>query len=114
MWRKAIMGLAAAAMVAAVTTGDASARGWHGGGWHGGWHGGGWHGGGWGRGPAVGIGLGLGLAGAAAYGYPYYGGYYGYPYGYYASYGYYGGGCIRVQRFWTPYGWRIRRVNVCY
>jgi hypothetical protein len=64
----------------------------------------------------------LGLAGAAAYGaygYPY--GYGGYPYGgygyygnpYYASYAY-GGGCIRARRVWTPYGWRLRRVNVCY
>jgi glyoxylate carboligase len=38
---------------------------------------------------------------------------YGYPYGY-ASYAYYGGGCYFVpRRAWTPWGWRIRQVEVC-
>jgi hypothetical protein len=23
-------------------------------------------------------------------------------------------GCYRARRVWTPYGWRWRRVNVCY
>jgi hypothetical protein len=51
------------------------------------------------------------------YGYPYgYG--YGYPDGY-NSYGYYDGGyddggCYLVRRrVMTPYGWRLRRVQVC-
>jgi hypothetical protein len=55
------------------------------------------------------VGLGLGLYA------PYlYGGYgYGYPYGY-ASY-YDDGGCYLVRRrVMTPWGWRIRRVQVCY
>jgi hypothetical protein len=46
------------------------------------------------------------------------------PYGYYGGYsdGYYAGGpyyaaepCgVRRERFWDGYGWRIRRVRVCY
>ena len=53
------------------------------------------------------IGLGLGLA--EAYGA------YGYPYGYgYDSYAYDDGGCYLVRRrVMTPYGWRLRRVQVC-
>jgi hypothetical protein len=59
--------------------------------------------------------LGLGLA-AGPYGY--YGGYdypYGYAgYGYGDGYGYDDGGCYLVaRRIWTPYGWRIRRIQVC-
>jgi hypothetical protein len=55
---------------------------------------------------AIGFGLGYGL-----YGYDY-----GYPY--YADYGYddyYGdGGCYIVrQRLLTPYGWRLRPIQVC-
>ncbi|HWJ20485.1 MAG TPA: hypothetical protein VNR65_17345, partial [Geobacterales bacterium] len=59
------------------------------------------------RGAGLGIGLGLGLAGAY--------GAYGYPYGYgYDSYAYDDGGCYLVrQRVLTPYGWRLRRVQVC-
>jgi hypothetical protein len=38
-----------------------------------------------------------------------YGAYAGYPY-YYAGYD----GCLAPRRIWTPYGWRIRWVNVCY
>jgi hypothetical protein len=49
-------------------------------------------------------------------GYPYDYGYYDYPYGDYAyndSY-YDDGGCYLVpRRVHTPYGWRIRRVQVC-
>lgn len=77
--------------------------GFRGGGFRGGgFRGGGFRGGGF-RGAGIGLGLGLGLAA------PYY--YGGYPYGY----GYYDGGCYVVRRqVWTPYGWRIRRVPVCY
>jgi hypothetical protein len=95
-------------------------RGFGGGGFRGGgfggFRGGGFRGGGF-RGAGLGIGLGLGLGLAAApygyyggYGYPYYGGY-DYPYGYA---GYDDGGCYLVsRRIWTPYGWRIRRYQVC-
>jgi hypothetical protein len=40
---------------------------------------------------------------------------YGYPYGYgYDSYAYDDGGCYLVRRrVMTPYGWRLRRVQVC-
>lgn len=111
-----------------------------GGGFHGGFAGGGfrgagfargsgWRGGGWRaaasgwRGPAyLGVGLGLALAGGS-YGHPFDDGY-DYPYGYgeYAQYGpwaysgYYGGygGCyLARQRVWTPYGWRLRAVQIC-
>ena len=88
--RKIIIGVIAAAGVAALAlpalTSDAAARGWghHHGGWHGGWRGG-W-GGGWG-----------------------WRGYYGYPY-----YAYYPGyNCWRSVRAWGPYGWYWRRVWVC-
>ena len=91
-------------------------RGGGGGGFRGGgggFHGGGFHGGGFHRGfggAALGLGLGLGLAGAYA-AYPY-GGYYGYPYAYGDYYG--DGGCYLVRRrIWTPYGWRIRHMQVC-
>jgi hypothetical protein len=47
------------------------------------------------------------LVGAAAANGPYY---YG-P----GPYAYYGGGCgWRRERFWDGFGWRIRRVRVCY
>ena len=30
------------------------------------------------------------------------------------GYGYYGGGCyLAPRRVWTPYGWRVRRIEVC-
>lgn len=110
--------LAAAFIGLAFVSTDASARpgggGFRGSGFHGGFHGGGFrgfHGGGFRSGfhggfrghgfrrfgPAVAVGLGLGLAA----GYPYYG---------------YGGydGCLEPRRLWTPYGWRVRWVNVCY
>jgi hypothetical protein len=101
MFRKTIIALFAVAAVGLVSPTIASARG---GGGHGG--GGGFHGGGF-RGAGLGIGLGLGLAGAY--------GAYGYPYGYgYDSYAYDDGGCYLVRRrVMTPYGWRLRRVQVC-
>jgi len=38
---------------------------------------------------------------------------FGYPYGY-DSYAYYDGDCYLVRRrVLTPYGWRLRRVQVC-
>lgn len=93
------------AVMLGVSSAPAQARGGRGGGF-GGFRGGGFRGGGF-RGAGIGLGLGLGLA--SPY---YYGGYGGYPYGYG---GYYGGGCYTVaRRIWTPYGWRIRRVPVCY
>ena len=87
---------------------DASARpGFRGGGFHGGGFGfrGGFHHGGFRHGfrrfgPGIGLGLGLGLG----LGYPYYAA--TYPYGY--------DGCVRPRRVWTPYGWRVRLVNICY
>ena len=89
MFRKLILAAAAtvALSAAALSPTTASAH-WHGGG--GGWHGGGWHhGGGWGgyRGPRFAFG------GPAYYGY---------------------GGCIRNRWVNTPWGPRLRRVNVCY
>jgi hypothetical protein len=39
---------------------------------------------------------------------------FGYPYGYDNSYAYYDGDCYLVRRrVMTPYGWRLRRVQVC-
>jgi hypothetical protein len=101
MVRKTIIALFAVAAVGLVSPTMASARGGHG------FHGGGFRGAGIAAGA---IGLGLGLATA-----PYaYGGYgYGYPYGY-DSYAYDNGGCYLVrQQVMTPYGWRLRRVQVC-
>lgn len=84
-----------APQLASARGGGFRGGGFRGGGFRGGgFRGGGWRGGGF-RGAGLGLGLGLGLAA------PYY-------------YGGYGGGCIRLQRVWTPYGWRLRRVNVCY
>jgi len=108
MFKKMIITIFAVAAVGLVSPTMASARGGgHWGGGHGGFHGGG--GGFRGAGIAAGaIGLGLGLATA-----PYAYGGYGYPYGY-DSYAYDNGGCYLVrQRVMTPYGWRLRRVQVC-
>ena len=91
MLRKTIIVLFAVAAVGLVSPSVASAAGGHHGGGH---HGGGFRGGGFG-------GFGFGIGG------------YGYPYGYG---GYYddGGGCYLVrQRVMTPYGPRLRRVQVC-
>jgi hypothetical protein len=86
MFRKLALATAAAVALGAVALSPttASAR-WHGGGgWH---HGGGWHGGWRGYGPRYAFGG------------------YGYGYGY---------GCIRTRWVRTPWGPRLRRVNVCY
>ena len=137
MFRKTIIALCGVAAVGLLLPIEASARpGGHGGGggaraaMNGGGGGGGFRGGGYrggggggfaGAGIAAGaIGLGLGVAAAAAapYGYGGYGGYggdggYGYNSGY-DSYAYDAGGCSLVQqRVMTPYGWRLRRVQVC-
>ena len=104
MFRKTVIGLLAVAALSTLSPTNASARG----GFGGGFRGGGFHGGFGGAGLALGaVGLGLGLA-AAPYAYGY-----GYPYGY-GSHAYYGGGCYLVPtRAWTPWGWRLRRVEVC-
>jgi hypothetical protein len=131
MMRNTIIALCGVAAVGLLAPTVASARpGGHGGGgarvaMHGGggggggYHGGGGYrgGGGYGGGRGIGgagiaagaVGLGLGLAAA-----PYaYGGGYGYSPGY-DSYAYDDGGCYLVrQRVMTPYGWRLRRVQVC-
>ena len=107
---RSFIALLAAAFIGLVfASTDASARpfggggmragGFHAGGFHGGFHGGFRHGGFRGFGPLVGVGVGLGLAGS----YPYW----GYP-------AYYGDGCLAPRRIWTPYGWRVRWVNICY
>jgi hypothetical protein len=109
MFRKTVIGLFAVAALSMLSPTMASACGGFGGFHGGGFHGGGFHGGFGGAGLAAGaIGLGLELAAAApnAYGY-------GSPYGY-DSYAYYGGGCyLAPRRVWTPWGWRLRRVEVC-
>src|SRR3982074_1290995 len=105
MFKKIAIAVFAVAAIGILSPSVAEARGgmgFHGGGFHGGFH---HHGfGGIGLG-AVGLGLGLGLA-AAPYGY-------GYPYGY-GSYAAYGGDCYLIRRrVWTPFGWRLRRIEVC-
>jgi hypothetical protein len=75
-------------------------RGVAGPGFRGGFHHGGFRRGFRHFGPAVAVGLGLG---------------YGLGYGYYPGYHYAGyDDCLAPRRVWTPYGWRIRLVNVCY
>ena len=45
-----------------------------------------------------------------AFGAPFvYGAYAAWPYSYA-----YGDDCLAPRRVWTPYGWRIRWINVCY
>jgi hypothetical protein len=102
MLKKTILGLFAVAAVSVASPDLASARA--------GMHGGGFHGGGFHRGFGPGLafgalGLGLGLA-AAPYAY-------GYGYPYYGSYAAYGGCYLVPRRVWTPWGWRLRRVQVC-
>ena len=114
--KKTLTAVAAAALVAAATIAPdpAEARRGH-------------RGGAIAAGVIGGIAAGAIIAGAGRhYGYgPYYGGYgggygygpgYGYGGGYYApAYYDYGPGCvIRRQRVWDGYGYRIRRVRVCY
>ena len=99
MLRKTIIALFAVAAVGLVLPFAAFAAGHHHGGFHGGgFHGGGFRGGGFRGGGFGGFGFGIG-----GYGYPYgYGGYYD------------DGGCYLVrQRVMTPYGWRLRRIQVC-
>jgi hypothetical protein len=104
--KKTLTAVAAAAIVAAATIAPdpAEARRGH-------------RGGAIAAGVIGGIAAGAIIAGAGRhYGYgPYYGGY-GYGHGYYApAYYDYGPGCvIRRQRVWDGYGYRIRRVRVCY
>ena len=88
MFRKLVLAAAATVALGAAALTPTTASAWHGGhgGWHGG-HGGGWHGGG-SRGPRF------------AFGGP--------------VYGAYAGGCIRNRWVNTPWGPRMRRVNVCY
>jgi hypothetical protein len=105
--------IGSSALLLGASSTAAQARGFggfRGGGFRGGgFRGGGFRGGGF-RGAGIGFGLGLGLAAP----YAYYGGY-GYPYGYGGYYPYYDeGACYLVpRRIWTPYGWRIRRTQVC-
>ena len=111
MLRKTIIALFAVASIGMLAPGVASARGGGsggGGGHGGGFGGGGFHGGGFGLG-GFGLGLGYGLYGP----YGYYGDY-GYPYYAYGDSYYDDGGCYVVRRrVHTPYGWRIRPVQVC-
>ena len=96
----AAVGTIAVASVAAPTSASAQ--------WRGGWRG---HHGGWGGGAvAAGVLGGLALGAVAANSYPYYGGY-----GYGPAYAYGPGGCyLQRERVWDGFGWRIRRVRVCY
>jgi len=99
MSRFKMLALAAVLTLGSLTIAtEASARGGHfGGGGHfsGGHFGGGhFHGG-------FGFHRGFGFRGFGfGFGAPYYG-YYAYD------------GCWRWRRVWTPYGWRLHRVNVC-
>ena len=98
-FRKVLIALIAVMAVSFASQGASACGGFGGGGWRCGGP----------SGPSIGlIGLGLGpsFAGASygAHG----------PYGYgFGAYGY-DDGCIRLRRIMTPYGLRVRRVNVCY
>jgi hypothetical protein len=111
MMRKTFITLFVLAAVGLIQPTAASARGGggHGGGFGGGgFHGGGFHGGFGGGGFRGGGFRGRGFGG---YGFgSYYGGYYPYAYNDY----YDDGGCYLVRRrVMTPYGWRIRPIQVC-
>lgn len=95
-----LIGSSALLLGASSTSAFARGGGRGGGGFRGGgFRGGGFRGAGFG---ALGVGLGLGLYGPYGYGNPYYSGYYD------------DGGCYLVRRrIWTPYGWRLRRIQVC-
>ena len=107
MLRPIIAVAAAAFLTLTLAASEASARpgfggGFRGGGFHGGFHGG-FRGGGFHRGFGFRhFGPRFAFAAPFVYGaaYPYY----------YAGYD----GCLAPRRVWTPYGWRIRWVNVCY
>jgi hypothetical protein len=121
MVRKSILAAFAIVLVGVLQPAGASARGRLGIGFYG--SGGSFHGG-FGTGLAYGaIGVGLGLANRYYGGSDDYGD--GYPYGY-GEYAEYGPWAYNVryreryvscyparQRFWTPYGWRLRVVQVC-
>ena len=126
-----IIAIVAAALLALVfASAEASARqgvgGFRGGGFHGGgFRAGAFHGGGF-RGAAFHGG------GVRAFHGGFHGGFRGhgfrhfrsrfafggpFVYGAYAAWPYdygYGDDCLAPRRVWTPYGWRIRWVNVCY
>ena len=114
-----IIAVAAAALLALTFfSTEASARpgggGFRGGGFHGGgFHGGGFRGGGFHGGFRGGFHRGVGFrhfGPRLAFGAPFvYGAYAAWPYSYA-----YGDDCLAPRRVWTPYGWRIRWVNVCY
>ena len=107
--RKTFIALFIHAAVGVIQSSEAFARGGGGGGGHGGGFGGGGFHGGFGGGGFRGGGFrGRGFGG---YGFGlYYGGYYPYAYNDY----YDDGGCYLVRRrVMTPYGWRIRPVQVC-
>jgi len=111
MLRPIIAVAAAAFLTLALAASEASARPGFGGG--GGFRGGGFHGGFSGfRGGSFHRGFGFRHFGPRlAFAAPFaFGAYAAYPY-YYASYG---DDCLAPRRIWTPYGWRIRWVNVCY
>jgi hypothetical protein len=65
---------------------------------------------GWGCGIGIGVATGALIGAAAASSGPYYGGYYGYGPTYVAA-----APCYWTrERFFDGYGWRFRRVRVCY
>jgi hypothetical protein len=106
MLRPIIAVAAAVFLTLTLASTEASAR------FGGGFHGGGFHGGGF-RGGFGGFRGGFHHHGfrhfgpRVAFGAPFlYAGYASYPYTY--------GDCLAPRRVWTPYGWRIRWVNVCY
>lgn len=114
MLRKALVALAAAAAIGiAFIPTESMARpggGFHSGGVHGGFAGRGFAGHGFaGRGFAGRGFAGHGFRGRFFTGYGL--GFYG-PYAYYPDYTY--DGCYRLHRVLTPYGWRWRRIYVCY
>jgi hypothetical protein len=83
MLRKLSLGLVAAASLSATALAPSAASA--GGGWGGGWHGGGMHH------HHFGHGFGIGYIGA----------------------GYLDDGCYVVRRVPTPYGYRLRTINIC-
>lgn len=114
--RPIIAVVAAALLAATLFSTEAAARMGGGGGFRGGgFHGGGFHGGGFHGGFRGGFHGGFRhgfrhFGPRFAFGAPFfYGAYAGLPY----SYGY-GDDCLAPRRVWTPYGWRVRWVNVCY
>jgi hypothetical protein len=108
MLRPIIAVAAAAFLTLTLAVSEASARPGFGGG---GFRGGGFHGGGFAGFRGGGFGGFRHFGPRFALGAPFlYGAYASYPY-YYASYG---DDCLAPRRIWTPYGWRIRWVNVCY